>query len=266
MQKLKLTKCWKALMLLVCGSLLSAGLYAQSTIKGTVTSDKGEPLAGATVRLKSTPIGAVTTDVNGKFSIKLAAGETALQVTYLGYVTQEVAVTSKTSNLTIALVSSSKDLNEVVVVGYGTLRKQDVTGTVATVDNKSLQEIPSANVFEQMKGKVAGLDVVESASSGPAITIRGNRTIGQPSADAPLIVLDGEPFYNFIENIDPNNIKSVDILKGASATAIYGSRGSGGVILITTFRGRVGQTITSYDTYYGISRLEGGLNTLNGQQ
>jgi len=266
MQKLKLTKCWKTLMLLVCTSLLSAGLYAQSTIKGTVTDDKGEPLAGATVRPKSTVVGSVTTDVSGKFSIKLATGENAIQVIYLGYVTQDVAVTSKTTSLTIALVSSSSNLNEVVVVGYGTLRRQDVTGTVATVDNKSLQEIPSASVFEQMKGKVAGLDVVESATNGPAITIRGDRTIGAAGVDGPLIVLDGEPYYNFIENIDPNNIKSVDVLKGASATAIYGSRGSGGVILITTFRGRVGQTVTSYDTYYGISKLEGELQMLNGAQ
>jgi TonB-linked SusC/RagA family outer membrane protein len=238
-------------------------LFAQATIKGAVTDEKGEPLTGATVRAKSTTVGAVTTDVNGKFSIKLPAGETAIRVIYLGYVTQDVAVNSKTTGITVTMVTAAKNLDEVVVVGYGTLKRQDVTGTVATVDAKVLQEIPASNVFDELKGRVAGLDVV-NGSNGATITIRGNRTIGNPGADAPLIVLDGQPYYNSIENINPNDIKSVDVLKGASATAIYGSRGSGGVILITTNRGRIGQTVTSYDSYVGSSRLEGAIKLLDG--
>ncbi|GAC1314338.1 MAG: TonB-dependent receptor [Mucilaginibacter sp.] len=245
-------------------SSFSASLYAQTTVRGKVMDEKGEAVIGASVKLKSRPQGTVT-DINGNFSLAVPSGETAIVISYIGYVTKEVLVTSTSNNLRVILTASAKNLNEVVVVGYGTLRRQDVTGTVATVDSKSLQEIPSGNVFEQLKGKVAGLDVV-NGTNGPVITIRGNRTIGNPGADQPLIVLDGEPYYNFIENINPNDIKSVDVLKGASATAIYGSRGSGGVILITTYRGRIGQTVTSYDSYYGFSRLEGQLKMLNGQQ
>ncbi len=266
MQKLKLNKHCKVLLLLFCSSLLSLNMYAQSTLSGTVVDETGSPVVGATVKIKGTTAQGTATDVNGHFNLTGVPAKTVtLVVSFVGYNSQEVVAAPKSNNLKISLTLSTNSLSEVVVVGYGTLRKQDVTGTVATVDNKALQEIPSANVFEQLKGRVAGLDVV-NGNSGPAITIRGNRTIGNPGADGPLIVLDGEPFYNFIENIDPNNIKSVDVLKGASATAIYGSRGSGGVILITTFRGRVGQTVTSYDTYYGITKLEGQLQMLNGAQ
>ena len=274
MQKLKLTKCWKTLMLLICGSLLSAGLYAQSTIKGTVTDDKGEPLAGATVRPKSTPVGAVTTDVNGKFSIKLANGENAIQVVYLGYVTKEVAVTSKTANLTIALVSSSQDLNEVVVVGYGTQKKRDVTGSVASVNAATLQEAPASNLIAELKGRTAGVDI-QSNSSTPggagAIRIRGDRTLTTPGTntdglDGPLIVLDGIPFGGSINDIDPDNVASLEILKDASAEAIYGSRGSGGVILITTLRGKTGKATISYNAYYGISSVLGELHVLSGTE
>jgi len=266
MKKLKLIKRCKTLVLLMLISLCSATLYAQTiTVKGKVLDEKGEPVIGATVKLKSRPQGAVT-DISGNFSIAVPPGETALVVSYLGYVTQQIPVSKSSNNLHVTLVASANNLNEVVVVGYGTLKREDVTGTVATVNSKVLQEIPASNVIDQLKGRVAGVDVVES-TNGPLITIRGNRTIGAaPGIDGPLIVLDGQPYYNSIENIDPNDIKSIDILKGASATAIYGSRASGGVLLITSNRGRVGQTVTSFDSYEGISTLEGGLKLLNGKQ
>lgn len=265
MRKIKLLKCWKTLLMLMCCSLFSLSMYAQSTISGTVTDEKGEPVIGANVKA-NTSSGGVATDINGHFSIKVPANTTSLIISFIGYATKDVAITPKSNNLRITLSPDSKNLNEVVVVGYGTLKREDVTGTVATVDAKVLKEIPASNVFEQLKGRVAGLDVV-SGTNGPVVTLRGNRTTGAaPGTDGPLIILDGQPYYNSIENIDPNNIKTVDVLKGASATAIYGSRASGGVILITTLRGRVGQTITSYDSYYAVNKIEGTLKMLNGTQ
>jgi TonB-linked SusC/RagA family outer membrane protein len=268
MIKVKLIQCWKTMMITITVSLFSLSLFAQNlTLRGKVVDEKGETLLGATVKIPGTTTGA-TTNNSGEFTLQVPAGTTRVVISFVGYLDAEKTVTPQTTNLgTISLQKNTKDLNEVVVVGvgYGSVRKQDLTGTVVTVDAKALQEIPSANVFEQLKGRVAGLDVV-NGSSGPAITIRGNRTIGNPGADRPLIVLDGQPYYNFIENINPNDIKTVEVLKGASATAIYGSRGSGGVLLITTNRGRVGQTVTSLDSYAGISVLEGNLAVLNGEQ
>ncbi|WP_448702885.1 SusC/RagA family TonB-linked outer membrane protein [Mucilaginibacter sp. AW1-3] len=266
MRKIKLLKCWQVLLVFMCSSLLSLSTYAQSTIGGTVSDQQGDPIIGANVKVKGATTGGVATDINGHFSIKVPANATALVVSFIGYTTQEIAITSKSNNLKIVMANGANSLNEVVVVGYGTLKRQDVTGTVATVDAKVLQEIPASNVFEQLKGRVAGLDVVNSPN-GPIITIRGSRNIGgSPGVDGPLIILDGQPYYNSIENIDPNDIKSVDILKGASATAIYGSRGSGGVLLITTNRGRVGQTQTSYDSYLAINKPVTPVKLLNGTE
>ena len=266
MEKLKLNKCWKTVLLLMGISMFSQGLFAQNpTINGKVVDDKGLALIGATVKLKGAA-GATTTDVSGNFSLRLPATVNTITVSYLGYFTQDVAVKSTSKNILVSLLPNPNDLNEVVVVGYGTLKREDITGTVATVDNKVLQEIPASNVVDQLKGRVAGVDVVNS-TNGPLITIRGNRTIGAaPGVDGPLIVLDGEPYYNSIENINPDDIKSIEILKGASATAIYGSRASGGVLLITSNRGRIGQTVTSFDSYQGISTPEGTLKLLNGKQ
>jgi len=263
-------KCWKTLLLLIGFSLFSGALFAQShTITGKVVDEKGEPLVGATVKVTASPTIAASTNISGDFTLNVPANTSQITITYVGYVTLNKNIIRATSNIgTIRLAKNANTLSDVVVVGYGTLRRQDVTGTVASVDAKTLQEIPASNVVQQLQGRVAGLDVVNSGN-GPVINIRGNRTIGAApgsGADGPLIVLDGEPYYNSIENIDPNNIKSVEVLKGASATAIYGSRASGGVLLITTNRGRVGQTVTSYDSYVGLSRLEGNLKLLNGKQ
>ncbi|HEY8782162.1 MAG TPA: SusC/RagA family TonB-linked outer membrane protein [Mucilaginibacter sp.] len=266
MKKLKLIKRWKTLLLLIGMSLFSGSLFAQNpTIKGKVVDENGQGLVGATVKLKGAQ-GATITDINGDFSLQLPSDITTITVSYIGYFSKDVAVKPSSKNIVVALIPNPSNLNEVVVVGYGTLKREDVTGTVASVDNKVLQEIPASNVVNQLKGRVAGVDVVNS-TNGPLITIRGNRTIGAaPGIDGPLIVLDGQPYYNSIENINPNDIKSIDILKGASATAIYGSRASGGVLLITSNRGRIGQTVTSFDSYEGISKPEGTLKLLNGKQ
>jgi len=265
MRKTKLLKCWKTLILLMSISVLPMALFAQSVVTGTVSDESGAPVIGATVKAKSTNTGSGATDVNGHFSIRVPRNEKTIVVSFIGYLSQEVALTG--GSLKVTLQPSSKNLSEVVVVGFGTIKRADVTGTVVSVDAKTLQEIPASNVVDQLKGRVAGLDVVNSPTNGPIITIRGTRTINAAvGTDGPLIVLDGQPYYNSIENIDPNNIKSVEVLKGASATAIYGSRASGGVLLITTNRGRVGITQTSYDTYFGINKIEGDVKVLNGTQ
>ncbi|MBW4890694.1 SusC/RagA family TonB-linked outer membrane protein [Mucilaginibacter sp. HMF5004] len=268
MRKIQHSKKWKFYMITMLSTLFSIALYAQTTtFNGKVVDDTGLPLPGASVRVTGTTTG-VTTNINGDFSLNASPGIKSITISFIGFTDQQKAISRGVTNLgTITLQKNARDLNEVVVVGYGTVKRADVTGTVATVDAKVLQEIPASNVFEQLKGRVAGLDVSSNTSGTPIITIRGNRTIGSaPGTDGPLVVLDGQPYYNSIENIDPNDIKSVDVLKGASATAIYGSRGSGGVILITTNRGRVGQTITTYDSYVGINKLEGQLKVLNGTE
>jgi len=256
-------------MLLMCMSLFSGTIFAQGiTLRGKVVDNKGEALIGATVKVTASPSTAAVTDISGNFTLRVPSNTTQITISYIGYVSVNKTITANSSNLgEIPLAQDANSLSEVVVVGYGTLKRQDVTGTVATVDAKSLQEVPATNVFEQLKGKVAGLDVVTNGNGTPQITIRGGRTIGlgaNSNVDGPLIILDGVPFRNNIENINPNDVKSIDVLKGASATAIYGSRGSGGVILITTNRGRVGQTQTSFDAYYGITKLEGSTNVLDG--
>lgn len=269
MEKLRLIKSWKALLLLVCMSMFSASIFAQGgvTLKGRVVDQKGEPLIGAKVAVTASPATATATNIAGDFSLRVPAGTTKLTISFIGYVSLDVNVTPGRTDLgQIPLAQDQANLSEVVVVGYGTLKRADVTGTVATVDAQSLQEVPSSNVFQQLQGKVAGLDVTYNTSGTPSITIRGNRTISNTAADGPLVVVDGSPYGNDISTINPNDIKSVDVLKGASATAIYGSRGSGGVILVTTNRGRVGQTVTGYDAYYGINTLEGELHMLNGTQ
>ncbi|MFD0751357.1 SusC/RagA family TonB-linked outer membrane protein [Mucilaginibacter calamicampi] len=262
MSKLQLfinVKWWKTICLIAMISLVSAAAFAQGiAVRGRVLDDKGEPLVGATIKATGTQ-NAVTADASGNFSITVPTGTASITITFIGYVDVVKPIATGNPNLgTITMAANARDLNEVVVVGYGALKRTDVTGTVTSIDAKVLQEIPAATVTQQLVGRVAGLDIVNGN-----ITIRGARTItaGSNNVDRPLIVVDGVPFYNDISNINPTDIKSVDVLKGASSTAIYGSRGSGGVILITTNRGRVGRSQVSYDTYIGVNRLQGKLKT-----
>lgn len=267
-------KCWKVWLMLIGICLFSIDLFAQSrSVTGTVTDEKGEPLVGATVKLKS---GSLTssTDVNGKFTLKVPATETALIASYIGYTTQEVAIATQAANVTIKLTSNARNLTDVVVVGYGTQRRKDVTGSVTSLSESTLEEVPAPNLINQLKGRAAGVTIVNNSSTPGAsgsIRIRGNRSIAgsqsqSDALDAPLLVLDGVPYGGSINDLSPDDISSIDILKDASATAIYGSRGAGGVILITTKRGRTGKTTITYDGYYGVSKLWGKYNLFNGPE
>ena len=206
-------------------------------VSGQVIDSEG-PLIGATVLEKGTSNGAVT-DIDGNFSLDVQPGAT-LVVSYVGYVSQEVKVGSQ-SNLYITLEAEGGNLNEVVVIGYGTQRREAVTGSVANVNGEKLNQVAASNAAQALQGRVAGVLMTQTSSKPGAemqIRIRGQRSLS--ASNDPLIVLDGIPFMGQLSDINPADIKSMDILKDASATAIYGSRGANGVIIITTARGYQG--------------------------
>lgn len=275
MEKLRLIKCWKALLLLIGFSMYSMALMAQThMINGTVLDEKDSPLVGVTIKLKDSQT-ATTTNTDGKFSIEVPSAAGFLVVSYIGYTTQEIPIGKATGTLKINLTAGANSLNEVVVVGYGTQRKRDVTGAVGTINAAALAEVPSANVVDQLKGRMAGVDIQSNSTQPGAsgqIRIRGEHSLGvtQGQADnqnSPLIIVDGIPFIGgSINDINQNDIASLDILKDASATAIYGSRGSSGVILITTKRGKSGRAQMSYNSYFGISNRLGDYKLFDGQE
>src|SRR5436190_9482546 len=249
----------------------SFSAYAQNTVRvrGHVATETGQPVPKVSVVVKGSTHGTTGND-NGDFEIDAPSNET-LVISSVGYAPREVAVQQSVS---VTLNALTSNLNEVIVVGYGTQRKRDVTGSVASVSGATLKEVPSPNLIDQLKGRTAGVDIVSNGStpgSAGSIRIRGNRTItnSQGASDAldqPLLVLDGIPFGGSINDLNPEDIASIEILKDASATAIYGSRGAGGVILVTTKRGRTGKPTVSYDAYYGISTIMGKLKVFNGPE
>ena len=237
------------LLLLLC--LIPLCSIAQNImVKGIVKDNFGEPVIGANVTEKGTTNGMIT-DLDGNFSLTVQKNAT-LVISYIGYVTQEIAIKGNT-NLNITLKEDSKALEEVVVIGYGTARKSDVTGSIASVGGDKLQEMPSTNITYALQNRVAGVDMTQTSSQPGAtmqIRIRGTRSL--TASNDPLVVLDGIPFMGNLSDINPGDIKSMDILKDASSTAIYGSRGANGVILITTNRGAQGTpAIFTYNGYVG---------------
>lgn len=237
------------LLLLLC--LIPLCSIAQNImVKGIVKDNFGEPVIGANVTEKGTTNGMIT-DLDGNFSLTVQKNAT-LVISYIGYVTQEIAIKGNT-NLNITLKEDSKALEEVVVIGYGTARKSDVTGSIASVGGDKLQEMPSTNITYALQNRVAGVDMTQTSSQPGAtmqIRIRGTRSL--TASNDPLVVLDGIPFMGNLSDINPGDIKSMDILKDASSTAIYGSRGANGVILITTNRGAQGTPAQfTYNGYVG---------------
>jgi len=228
--------------------------FAQTiTVKGVVKDANGETLIGVSVMEVGTSTGTIT-DVSGNYEIKTRANS-SLSFSYLGYQKQVISVSGKT-RIDIILKDQDKSLSEVVVVGYGTQRKEAVTGSVASVKGDILKEIPAGNITQALQGRVAGVDLQQTDSKPGAtlqIRIRGTRSL--TANNDPLIVLDGIPFSGSISDISPDDIKSLDILKDASATAIYGSRGANGVILITTNKGVKGSTPQiSYNGSFGVGK------------
>ena len=204
-----------------------------SKITGIVKDANGEPIIGANITVKGQSIGTIT-DIDGQFTLD-APEDATLQVSYIGYTAQDITI-GKKKDFNVILEEDTKILDEVVVVGYGVQKKSDVTGAMIRVDSEELNSRPVANAFDAMQGKAAGVDIVSNERPGEVgtINVRGVRSLS--ASNTPLYVVDGIPLMSTsgIETLNPQDIESIDVLKDASATAIYGSRGANGVILVTT--------------------------------
>lgn len=241
---------WKNLALLLFCFLIAVPIYAQQiTLRGNVTDETGEVIIGASITDVNSKKGTIT-DIEGNFVIDLPSNAT-IQVSYIGFVTQTIRVNNRT-NISITLKENVQNLEDVVVIGYGTVKKKDLTGAVTSMKNEDITISPTSNVMEALQGKISGMDIVKPGGQvGGDVTIllRGSRSIY--GDNSPLFIIDGVPgSYN---QINPSDIESVDVLKDASSTAIYGSAGANGVVIITTKRGTEKKATVNFDAYYGFS-------------
>ena len=239
---------------------------ADLTVSGRITDEKGETLPGVSVVIKGTTKG-TTTDTDGKFRLSVPeTGNVTLVFSFVGYASQEVAVGNR-SVIDVKLASDDKTLSEVVVVGYGVQKKSDLTGAVAQVSGDELTKLAPTNVQNALQGQAAGVYVSQSSGapgSGADIIIRGQTSV--TGLNQVLYVVDGIPITGNLNSINPQDIQSIEVLKDASAAAIYGSRASSGVVLITTKRGKPKQTKLSFDAFYGTQQMSRKLDLMNGQE
>jgi TonB-linked SusC/RagA family outer membrane protein len=240
------------LLFLLCNTAM-AGFHPPRIVTGKITDEKNAPLAGATIQVKGTTKNALSKE-DGSFSIEVNDNETTLVINFVGMQQQEVDITGK-NELIIQLRTTGKStLDEVVVIGYGTTRRRDLTGSVYSIKGSDVVANPSHNAIEAIQGRVPGADIVRNSGapgSSSTIRIRGNRSL-TAAANGPLYVIDGFQ-GGTIENINTNDIESIEILKDASATAIYGAQGANGVIIVTTKKGIQGATKINYAGYVGIN-------------
>lgn len=245
---------------LVC-LLCSQGLFAQQkTITGTITDTKGEALIGVSVIAKGATTGTMT-DLDGKYSLAVPSTSNTIIVRYIGMKEKEVAITGTVVD--IVMEEDHSQLEEVVVIGYGTVRKKDLTGAVSSVSADAIAAVPVANVTEAITGKLAGVQITTTEGSPDAemkIRVRGGGSI--TGDNTPLFIVDGFPVQS-ISDIAASDIESIDVLKDASSTAIYGSRGANGVVLVTTKSGKAGKTSVSYSTYYSWKKIAKTLDVLS---
>jgi TonB-linked SusC/RagA family outer membrane protein len=253
---------------------LTATLSAQEnqsyTIRGKVLDEKGAAVPGANVRVTGTKQGTFT-DGNGAFSLTLSA-PAVLTITYVGYAPKSVPVDSKSLSVSISLAENEKDknLSEVVVVGYGTQKKSDITGSVTSIPKARFSELPVTNVLQAIQGVAAGVNITQSSSvpgAVPAAQVRGQNSIN--ASTGPYVVVDGIPLSKTggtLNDINPNDIASMEILKDASSVAIYGTNGANGVILITTKRGNTGKPVIRYNAYGGVEDIAHILKPRNAQE
>lgn len=247
--------------LVLLALLLSVGVMAQQTVKGTLRSATGDPLAGATVTVKGTRT-SVTTNAAGDFSINAPVGST-LVVTYVGYATREVQVTDA-NPLSIQLQAGNQELQQVVVIGYQTVRRRDLTGATAVVNTENTSKIVAASVAEQLQGAVPGVTVRNTGAPGaaPVVEIRGVASFADAS---PLYVIDGM-IADANSTVNPDDIATIQVLKDASAAAIYGSRAANGVIIVTTKKGRNGPNRITFSARYGIQQIPKRWNVMDAPQ
>ncbi|MDR1602990.1 MAG: TonB-dependent receptor plug domain-containing protein, partial [Tannerella sp.] len=239
---------WRKTLCLLCILGCSFALHAQQKVNGTVVDDNGEAIIGANIVEAGTSNGTIS-DMNGAFTLTVAGPNVTLNVSYIGYQTVAFPLGGK-GDVTIVLKEDLQNLDEIVVVGYGTARKRDLTGSVASVKNEKLKETASFSTIQALQGQAAGISVMRTNSTpggSTSIRIRGNRSL--KATNDPLYVVDGIPIVVGLDELSGSDIESIDILKDASATAIYGSRGANGVILITTKKGKAGRTQIDYNGY-----------------
>jgi TonB-dependent starch-binding outer membrane protein SusC len=275
-------KFFRAVVLIFC-TLSFSHLFAQNKqISGTVTDDNGLPLTGATITVKSTRL-ATTTGAKGQFSINVPAGASTLVVSYIGMEPKEVAIQGK-SEVDVSLKANTSTLGEVVVIGYGTARRSNVTTSISSVSEKDIKNLPVAGADQAIQGKVAGVTVTNNGGQpGGGVSVRIRGITNATGSNEPLYVIDGVQMggenttlqqnalgggsgsttQSALAMINPSDIASIDILKDASAQAIYGSKGANGVILITTKRGRGGEGKIAYDTYFGWQQIPKKLDVMN---
>jgi len=239
--------------------------YAQKTVTGTVKDATGEPMIGVSVMVDGTTNGGVT-DFDGNFTVKNVPDNGVLKFSYIGFKDQKVNVAGK-SSLSVTLEEDATGLEEIVVVGYGTMKKKDLTGSVASVKTDDLKAVAGANALSAMQAKVPGVDLQQSdggqAGGGVKMTFRGNRSLN--ASNDPLVLVDGVEYGSTVD-IPAGDIESMDILKDAASTAIYGTKGANGVILITTKRGKAGKTSVSFNGYLSFNSATGVVKPMYGDK
>jgi len=234
------------------GSAAVKHLPPDRTIRGTVVDASGsEPLPGVNVLLKGTTQG-TTTDASGAFDLRIPDGASTLVFSFVGYISQEIEINNQT-NLEISLLADQKALDEVIVVGYGSQSKRNVTGSISKIDMKQTENLPNTNISQALRGRVAGVQFTDNGrpGQGGSILIRGPRSLS--GGNNPLIIVDGIMFNASINYLNPNDIESMEVLKDASAAAIYGSRAANGVILVTTKKGTTEKPTIRFNTFFGLS-------------
>lgn len=243
------------IIVLVLTILNVLNVHAQNkNVSGTVLDNSGQPVIGASIVVVGQSKLGTVTDIDGKFSIAIPATSKKIEVSYIGMVSQVIEAKAG-APMKIIMKDNMKDLDEVVVIGYGVVKKRDLTGSMTSIKSEDIVATPTTNALESLQGKVAGLDMTKSSGqtgSGLSFSIRGNRSLN--ASNTPLIIVDGIPYGTDID-INPNIIESMEILKDASSTAIYGSRGANGVILITTKKGTQGKTKVTYNGYYSTNSV-----------
>ena len=229
---------------------ISQDVKQSRIIRGQVLDETGTPLIGVSVLIKGTSVGTVT-DLDGNFTLDIPSNSNTLEVSYIGYITKTITV-GNNRELNIQLEPDTQALDEVVVIGYGTMKKRDLTGAVSSVKSSDITLSPSSNPMAALQGRVAGLDITQTsgqAGAGVNMQLRGTRSFS--ASGNPMFIIDGMP--GDYTTLNPNDIESIEVLKDASSTAVYGSQGANGVIIITTKKGNAGKMCVNLNIYGGFN-------------
>jgi len=242
-------------------------ILVEVIVSGTVTDKNGEPIPGVTILVLGTSTGTVT-GIEGKYNLNVPEESETLVFSSIGYLTQRVSLAGR-SILNLTMVEDIKNLDEVVVVAYGTQRREDVTGSISTVSSEDIQKMPMMQIGQKLQGRLPGVRISQSTGTpgeGISVRIRGQASIG--AGNSPLIVIDGFPSSTGLETINPDDVESISVLKDASATSLYGSRAANGVIIVTTKQAKVGETDIKFSVYHGVQNVpqRGRPNVMNARE